>query len=97
MFILDDLILRSLGISILPFDIIALFELIREFTYKEAYDPEKIKGMIKENRLFFELGEMTEEEYKRIDDDLKEKLELGTRAREMKLDNRVDILGGGLM
>jgi len=92
-FILDDIVLRSLGISILPFDTIALIELIRDFAYKEAYDPEKIKDRIKENRLLFELGERSEEEYERIDTDLKENLELAMKAREMKLDQRIDILG----
>ncbi|MBI3412504.1 MAG: hypothetical protein HY051_00290 [Candidatus Aenigmarchaeota archaeon] len=94
MFIIDDIVLRLLGISILPFDTIALFKLIRDFAYKEAYDPPKIKDMIKENRLLFEIGERTEEDYKIIDADLREKLELGVKAREMKLDQRMDILGG---
>ena len=100
MFILDDIVLRSLGISILPFDTLALIELIRDFAYKEAYDPQKIKDMIKENRLLFEIGERSKEEYERIDADLKEKLELAEKAREMKLDQRIDIFGdvlGGLV
>ncbi len=97
MFIIDDIVLRSLGISILPFDIFSLIELIADFAYKEAYDPKKIRDMIKENRLLFELGEKSQEEYERTDSDLKAKLELGIKAREMKLDQKIDalnILGG---
>jgi len=93
-FILDDIVLRSLGISILPFDTIALIELIRDIAYKEAYDPKKIKDAIKENRLLFEIGERSKEEYEIIDATLKEKLELAEKAREMKLDQKADLLGG---
>ena len=94
MFIIDDIILRMVGISILPFDLLAIIELIRNFVIKESYDPEKFKDMIKENVLLFELGERTEEEYKRIDEELKGLLEIAVKAREMKLDQRMDLLGG---
>ena len=94
-FIMDDIFLRMLGISIPPFDIIWLLEQIRDIAVREAYDPEKIGDAIKENRLLYELGEITKEEYERKHAELTEMLKLAQRAREMDLEHRVDILGIG--
>ena len=63
MLIIDDLILRSLGISMKPFDMIWLLELMRDYALKEKYNIKKINNQIKENRLLFEIGELGEEEY----------------------------------
>ena len=94
-FIIDDIFLRMLGISIPPFDMIWLFEQIRDLAVREAYDPEKIGNAIKENQMLFELGEITKEEYERKHAELTEMLKIAQRAREMKLERRVDILGIG--
>jgi hypothetical protein len=67
MFIIDDLILRSLGISMQPgLDMIATMEEIQKLANKEMYNPEKIKSKIKENRLLYEFGELTQEDYEKI-------------------------------
>ena len=94
-FIIDDIFLRMLGISIPPFDMIWLFETIRDLAIREAYDPEKIGNAIKENQMLYELGEITKEEYERKHAELTEMLKLAQRAREMDLERRVDILGIG--
>lgn len=93
MFFIDDIILRSIGISIPPFDMIWLLEVIRDFTYKEMYDPEKIKDKIKENRMLYELGETSKEEYEKINDELVRQLKIAERVREMDIEKRIDILG----
>ena len=80
-FIIDDIFLRMLGISIPPFDMIWLFETVQDFAVREAYDPEKISDSIKENRMLYELGEIAKEEYERVNAELLEALEIAKRAR----------------
>jgi hypothetical protein len=71
MFLIDDIILRSLGISMPPgLDMIGTIEQIQKQAYKEIYNPEKIKSQIKENRLLYEFGELTREEYERTNAEL---------------------------
>lgn len=65
MFIIDDLLLRTVGISLKPFDMIWMLELLRNYALQEKYNLKKIDNQIKENRLLFEIGEITEEEYKK--------------------------------
>ena len=94
-FIIDDIFLRMLGISIPPFDMLWMIETIRDYTIKEAYDPEKINDAIKENQMLYELKEITKEEYERKHAELTEMLKQAQRAREIDLGRRVDILGIG--
>ena len=63
MFLIDDLVLRVIGISLKPFDMIWMLELLRNYALQEKYNLQKIGGQIKENRLLFEIGEITKEEY----------------------------------
>ncbi len=94
MFIIDDLILRSLGIKLpIPFDMIALFELINDVAMSEMYDTEKIKDQIKENRLLYEFEEISKEKYEKENDKLMKKLELAEKAKEMNLDRKITVLG----
>lgn len=44
--------------------LIWLSELMRDYALKEKYNVEAINNQIKENRLLFEIGEITKEEYK---------------------------------
>ena len=44
--------------------LIWLSELMRDYALKEKYNVEAINKKIKENRLLFEIGEITEKEYK---------------------------------
>ncbi len=93
MFLIDDLLLRQLGISIPGLDLIWTLEQIRDFAYREMYNPEKIKNRIKENRLLFELGEMTIDEYEKTNAKLLQELKHAERGAEMNLSVRTDILG----
>jgi len=63
MFLIDDLVLRAVGISLKPFDMIWMLELLRNYALQEKYNIQKIDHQIKEKRLLFEIGEITREEY----------------------------------
>ncbi|MEN4007047.1 MAG: gas vesicle protein GvpG [Methanobacterium sp.] len=91
-FIVDDIFLRMLGISILPFDMIWLFEQIRDYGYGQMYDPEKINDQIKENRLLYEFGEITKEEYEKNNDKLNHKLQIANYINN-NLNTKIDLLG----
>lgn len=65
MFLIDDLILRAFGLSMKPFDMIWILELLRNYALQEKYNLKRIGDQIKENRLLFEIGEITEKEYKK--------------------------------
>jgi hypothetical protein len=93
MFIIDDLLLRQVGVTIPGLDLIWTLEQIKDFAYRELYNPEKIKNSIKENRLLFELGEITMDEYERTNAKLLQELKLAERGAEMNLSVRTDIMG----
>jgi len=92
MFLIDDILLRSLGISIPVFDLFWNFEQLYQFAYKERYNSDKIKSSIKENRLLFEFGEITRDEYEEKNRALMHDLRLAERADEMGLAGRIDLL-----
>lgn len=93
MFIIDDLLLRQMGITIPGLNLIWTLEQIRDFAHREMYNPEKIKNRIKENRLLFELGEMTIDEYEKTNAKLLQELKHAELGAEMNLSVRTDILG----
>jgi len=93
MFFVDDLLLRSLGISLPGLDLIWTMEQIQKFARKELYNPEKIKNQLKENRLLYEFGELTREDYEKKNSELMRKLKLAQKAEDMNLSMRIDILG----
>lgn len=82
MFIIDDLLLRALGLSLQPFDMIWLIELMRDYALKERYSIKDINNRIKENRLLFEIGELTKEEYDEKHTSLLEELEQAKEITE---------------
>ncbi len=63
MFIIDDVLLKIVGISLKPFDMIWMMELLRNYALKEKYSLKEVNGQLKENRLLFEIGELSEKEY----------------------------------
>jgi len=91
MFLLDDLILRALGISIPGFDLIYTLEIIRDLAYKELYNPDKVRNEIKENQMLYEFGEVPREEFEETKSRLMEKLKFAERFEEMNLIARSDI------
>ena len=64
-FIIDDILLQTLGISLPPFDMLWLLETITDYVEDARHEEieRRIKDRIKENRLLYELGEITKEEY----------------------------------
>ena len=66
--------------------VIWISELMRDYALKEKYNIKNINNQIKENRLLFEIGEMTEEEYKEKHELLLEELEKAKEVTE-KLSN----------
>jgi hypothetical protein len=93
MFFLDDLLLRSLGVTLPGLDLIWMLEQLQSFAHRELYNPEKIKDQIKETRLLYEFGEMTREEYEQKNSELMRQLRLAEKAENMNLGMRTDLLG----
>jgi len=83
------------GISLAPFDMIWLMETIRNYV-EDAWGEEtkqKINNKIKENRLLYELGEITKEEYERRNGELNHQRKMNNRIGRMNLNQRIDVLG----
>ena len=93
-FIVDDLFLRILGISIPPFDMLWLMETITDYVEeaRQEENQQKITDKIKENRLLYELGEITKVEYEKRSEELNRKLRMNTRMKRMNLNQRINIL-----
>ena len=94
-FFIDDIFLRMLGISIPPFDMIWLMETILDYVEdtREKESHEKITNKIKENRLLYELGEITKEEYEKRNGELNNKVQMNNRINRTNLNKRINILG----
>ena len=80
MFLIDDFL-------------IWLSELMRDYALKEKYNVEAINNQIKENRLLFEIGEITEKEYKEKHELLLEGLETAKEVME-KLSKDIEVKEG---
>jgi len=92
--IIDDIALRALGIDLGPLDMLWYFERIQEAAEKELYNPEKISDELKNNRMLYELGEISKEEYENHNERLNHKLKKAKRINKMHLSTRLDILEG---
>jgi len=94
-FFIDDIFMRMLGFSIPPFDMIWLMETIRDYAeeVRQEENRQKINNKIKENRLLYELGEITKEEYERRNGELNHKLRMNKRINRTNLNQRINILG----
>jgi len=94
-FFIDDIFLRMLGLSIPPFDMIWLLETIRDHVenVRQEENQQKINNKIKENRLLYELGEITKEEYERRNGELNHQLKMNNRINRTNLNQRINILG----
>ncbi|MCQ8902533.1 MAG: gas vesicle protein GvpG [Methanothrix sp.] len=76
MFVIDDLLLRSVGISVPGLDLIWTLEQIRGYAQRELYNPERIRNQIKEIRLLYEFGELSHEEYLERTEQLMQRLRI---------------------
>ncbi|WP_440955503.1 gas vesicle protein GvpG [Methanosarcina sp. Mfa9] len=81
MFLLDDILMNMLGISVPGLDLFSTLNLVKDMAYRELYDPEKIKNEIKENRLLYEFGEIPAEVYNTRKNELMEQLEYVQQLR----------------
>lgn len=81
MFILDDLLVR-------PF--ISLLDILHTMALDEMYDTESIREDLKENRLLYEIGERTEEEYQQHKKELESQLELAETV-EAQMRGRMEV------
>ena len=79
--IIDDLLLRP---------IVSIANVIHSMAIEELYDIKGIQNRIKENRLLFEIGDRSEEEYERRQRALEAELETAREARET-LSNKVEV------
>jgi len=93
MFFIDDILLRTIGISLPGLDMIWTLEQIQKFALKGYYNPEKIKDQIKETRLLYEFGELDRQEYERKNSELLHKLDMAKKVLEMDIGSKMDILG----
>ena len=66
-----------------------LTETMRDYALKVKYDIKNINGQIKENRLLFEIGEITEKEYKKKHKLLLEELENAKEVTEKLSDVKI--------
>ncbi|MFW5978062.1 MAG: gas vesicle protein GvpG [Halohasta sp.] len=73
MFVVDDLLFK-------PF--VSILEAVHSMAISELYDTAEIKNEIKENRLLYELGERSEAEYERRNEELEDQLEIAREAHE---------------
>ncbi|EMA46534.1 MULTISPECIES: gas vesicle protein GvpG [Halococcus] len=81
MFVVDDLLVR-------PF--VSLLNVVHAMAIEELYDTEAIRDDIKENRLLFEIGERSREEYEERRTRLERQLDVAEQARE-NLQGKVEI------
>ncbi len=72
-FLIDDLLIR-------PF--VGFLEIIHDMAIRELYNLEDIQDELKENRLLFELGERSQEEYELRKSQLEAQLQEAQEAHE---------------
>jgi hypothetical protein len=94
-FLIDDVLLRTLGLSVPPFDMIWLLETITDYAEnaRQEENQQRINRKIKENRLLFELGEITKEEYERRSGELNQQLKTSKLKNNTNLSKSISLLG----
>lgn len=93
-FFIDDIFFRMAGFSIPPFDMLWLMETIGDYA-KQLQAEETRKSVLrsmKENRLLYELKEITKEEYEKTSEELGQKFKDIERADYVNVKQRVNIL-----
>ena len=82
------------GFSLPPFDMIWLMETITDYVdearVKETQ--QKINNKLRENRLLYELGEITKEEYDRRNSELNHQRLMNKQINRVRLSQRINIL-----
>lgn len=92
---IDDLLLRAIGISLGPLDLIYILEVIGDYA-RDQFVEENMKTLrdrLKENRLLFELQEIPANEYMTINTEITRKLSEFLKMKSVRLNERINILG----
>lgn len=78
-----------------PFDMIWLMDLLYNYSHQTMAQEnlEKINNQIKENRLLYELGEMTREEYEITIEKLSRQRRILIQEKGINLNYRINLLG----
>lgn len=82
MFILDDLLFRPL---------VGIIDALHSIALDELYDLDALEDQLKENQLLYELGERSEEEYRRRKEELEEEIEIAREVHEQLSSGRVEV------
>jgi O-methyltransferase involved in polyketide biosynthesis len=83
------------GFSMPPFDIIWLMETIADYVDEGRVKENlrRINSELRENRLLYELGEITKEEYDKRNRELSHQRQMNRRVKRARLNQRINILG----
>lgn len=81
MFLVDDLLVK-------PF--LSLLDILHTMALDEMYDTDAIQDDIKENRLLYEIGERSEEEYQQRKQELETQLEMAQQIQE-QMRGRIEV------
>jgi ABC-type uncharacterized transport system ATPase subunit len=73
MFLVDDLLVK-------PF--LSLLDILQTMALDEMYDTDAIQDDIKENRLLYEIGDRSEDEYQQRKQELETQLEMAQQVKE---------------
>ncbi|AEH35463.1 gas vesicle protein GvpF [Halopiger xanaduensis] len=82
MFILDDLLFRP---------VVGIVDTLHTMALDEMYDLEALEADLKENQLLYELGERSEEEYRRRKEELEAEIEFAREVHERLASGRVEV------
>ncbi|NGM69020.1 protein gvpG [Natronolimnobius sp. AArcel1] len=82
MFVLDDLLFR-------PF--VGIVDTLHTMALSEMYDIEALEADLKENQLLYELGELSETEYRERKEELEEEIEIAQDVHERLTSGRVEV------
>ncbi|MFQ3295662.1 MAG: hypothetical protein ACI9EZ_001223 [Halobacteriales archaeon] len=83
MLLVDDLLVR-------PF--VSILETLQTLALQEMYDMESLQDDLKENRLLFEVGERSKEEYERRKAELEAEIEMA-EAVQKQMNGRIEVKG----
>jgi ABC-type uncharacterized transport system ATPase subunit len=81
MFLVDDLLVK-------PF--LSLLDILHTMALDEMYDTDAIQDDIKENRLLYEIGDRSEEEYQQRKQELETQLEMAQQIQE-QMRGRIEV------
>ncbi|THE63542.1 protein gvpG [Salinadaptatus halalkaliphilus] len=82
MFVLDDLLLR-------PF--VGIVDALHTMALDELYDIEALEDERKENQLLYELGERSEDEYRRRKEELEAELEIAREVHDHLRSGKIEV------